>query len=90
LENLLHEETESTEILLPYFQSIDEENEITFENRRLLETAIRKLHSGVNNFYENVSDELQKIFLCYFEKLRTDGVEYDIYVGQFIVPHATF
>jgi len=56
----------------------------------LSETAIRKLNSAINNFYENASDELQKIFPCHFEKFRTDGVEYDIYVGQSIVPHAPF
>lgn len=90
LENLLHAEPESTEFLIPYFQSIDEENGIAFENRRLLEAAIRKLNSTVNNFYENASAELLKIFPCYFEKFRTDGVEYDIYVGQSIVPREAF
>ena len=86
LENQLHEEPETRETLLPYFQAIDEENGIAFENRRELETAIRQLNSAINNFYENTSGELQQIFPCYFEKFRTDGVEYDIYVGQSIAP----
>jgi hypothetical protein len=90
LENLLHTEPETSEILIPYFQSIDEENGRAFENRRLLEKAIKKLNSAVNSFYENASAELQNIFPCYFEKFRTDGVEYDIYVGQSIVPHEAF
>ncbi|HET7000233.1 MAG TPA: hypothetical protein VFI33_02945 [Puia sp.] len=90
LENLLHAEPESAEFLIPYFQAIDEENGIAFENRRLLETAIKKLNSTVNNFFENASVDLLNIFPCYFEKFRTDGVEYDIYVGQSIVPHAPF
>ncbi len=90
LENLLHAEPETTEFLIPYFQSIDEENGIAFENRRLLEAAIKKLNSTVNSFFENASVDLQNIFPCYFEKFRTDGVEYDIYAGQSIVPHAPF
>ena len=90
LENLLHAEPETTEFLIPYFQSIDEENGIAFENRRLLEAAIKKLNSTVNSFFENASVDLQNIFPCYFEKFRTDGVEYDIYVGQSIVPHTPF
>lgn len=90
LENLLHSEPEKAEILIPYFQSIDEENGIAFEHRRQLEVAIKKLNSTVNNFYENAAEELQKIFPCYFEKFRTDGVEYDIYVGQSISPHTAF
>ncbi len=90
LENLLRAEPESSEFLIPYFQSIDEENGIAFENRRLLEAAIRKLNSTVNSFFETASVDLLNIFPCYFEKFRTDGVEYDIYVGQSIVPHAPF
>jgi hypothetical protein len=90
LENLLHAEPEASEFLIPYFQSIDEENGIAFENRRLLETAIKRLNSTVNNFFENASEDLLNIFPCYFEKFRTDGVEYDIYAGQSIVPHAPF
>ncbi len=46
LENQLHEEPETREILLPYFQSIDEENGIAFENRRELELAIRAIKFG--------------------------------------------
>jgi hypothetical protein len=90
LENLLHAEPETIDALVPYFQSIDEEKGIAYENRRLLETAIRKINTTVNNFFENASDELQNIFPCYFDKFRTDGVEYDIYVGQSIVPHTPF
>jgi hypothetical protein len=90
LENLLHAEPETIETLTIYFQSTDEENGIAYENRRLLESAIKKLNSTVNNFFEKASEELLNIFPCYFEKFRTDGVEYDIYVGQSIVPHAAF
>ena len=89
-ENLLQAEPESTDFLIPYFQSIDEENGIAFENRRLLETTIKKLNSTVNNYFENASADLLNIFPCYFEKFRTDGVEYDIYVGQSIVPHEPY
>jgi len=90
LENILQTVPESSEFLIPYFQSIDEENGIAFENRRLLEAAIKKLNSTVNNFFEDASVDLLNIFPCYFEKFRTDGVEYDIYVGQSIVPHSPF
>jgi len=90
LENLLHKDPDTREIMLPYFQSIDEENGIAFENRRQLEAAMKQINSAVNNFYENASEELQQIFPCYFEKFRTDGVEYDIYTGQSIAPKSPY
>jgi hypothetical protein len=78
------------EIIDPYLQAIDEQNGIAFENRRRLEAAISNVNDIVNNFYESASSELQQIYPCYFEKFRTDGVEYDIYVGQSIAPKKPF
>src|SRR5690606_14511468 len=34
--------------------------------------------------------ELQSVYPNYFEKFRTDGVEFDIYVGQSIAPQIRF
>jgi hypothetical protein len=34
--------------------------------------------------------QLQRSYPCYFEKFRTDGVEYDIYTGQSIAPDRPF
>jgi hypothetical protein len=90
LENLVHSSPETAEALIPYFESTDEQKGVAFENRRRLEGAIGQINSVVNNFFENASGELQQIFPCYFEKFRTDGVEYDIYVGQSIAPNLPF
>jgi hypothetical protein len=37
-----------------------------------------------------MKDELQQSYPCYFERFRTDGVEYDIYIGQSIAPDKPF
>jgi hypothetical protein len=37
-----------------------------------------------------MKDELQLSYPCYFERFRTDGVEYDIYIGQSIAPEKPF
>ncbi len=42
--------------------------------------------SSVNNYFDMLKDEIQHSYPCYFEKFRTDGVEYDIYIGQSITP----
>ena len=39
---------------------------------------------------ELMKDEMQKAYPCYFEKFRTDGVEYDVYIGQSIAPEKPF
>lgn len=37
-----------------------------------------------------MKDEMQRAYPCYFEKFRTDGVEYDVYIGQAIAPEKPF
>ena len=36
------------------------------------------------------NEELQHSYPCYFEKFRSDGIEYDIYIGQSIAPNKRF
>ena len=70
----------------PYFKAIDETAGIAYQNRRQLESDIITVISSVNNYFDLLRDEVQQAYPCYFEKFRTDGVEYDIYIGQSITP----
>ncbi|MGN6291522.1 MAG: GAF domain-containing protein [Chitinophagaceae bacterium] len=75
-----------TAIADAYFSAIDEHQGEAFENRRALESSMTTVISSVNNYFEMLKDEIQQAYPCYFEKFRTDGVEYDIYIGQSITP----
>lgn len=46
--------------------------------------------NAVNKYLEKMQDEVQQAYPSYFEKFRTDGVEYDIYIGQSIAPLKPF
>lgn len=61
-----------------------------FKNRRSLESSIRLINTAVNAYLEMFNDEIQNSYPCYFEKFRSDGVEYDIYIGQSIAPKKPF
>jgi hypothetical protein len=69
-----------------YFEAIDEEKGAAYENRKRLEKSMSVVISAVNNYFDNLRGEIQHSYPCYFEKFRTDGVEYDIYIGQSITP----
>ena len=73
-----------------YFLAIDPETGIANESRRQLESSMNTVISSVNNYMEMMKDEIQVAYPCYFEKFRTDGVEYDIYIGQSIAPDKPF
>lgn len=59
-------------------------------NKNALETSMQLITQTVNKYFESEKDKLQESYPCYFEKFRTDGVEYDIYIGQSISPDKPF
>ncbi len=60
------------------------------ENRRAYEESLTAINSALNTYLEGEKDKLQSIYPHYFEKYRTDGVEYSIYIGQSIAPQNPF
>ncbi|MEO6550000.1 MAG: hypothetical protein ABIN94_18505 [Ferruginibacter sp.] len=73
-----------------YREALDEDEGATFANRRKLESSINIINSAVGRYLDLFSVELQSVYPCYFEKIRTDGAEYDIYMGQSIAPKTPF
>ncbi|HWK03977.1 MAG TPA: GAF domain-containing protein [Puia sp.] len=81
---------DTAEIIQPYLQAIDESAGIAFKHRRELEASIQLINKTINRQLESGKDEVQSTYPSYFEKFRTDGVEYDIYIGQTIAPDKPF
>ncbi|MCC8409039.1 hypothetical protein LJ707_08860 [Mucilaginibacter sp. UR6-1] len=73
-----------------YFSSVREESGIAYQRRRELETSMQLINTSVSHYLEKAQAMLQKSYPCYFSKFRTDGVEYDIYIGQSIAPEMPF
>ena len=79
-----------SEIIDKYFTAIDANNGVASVNRRELEESMTTIISAVNFYLEQMKGEIQNAYPCYFEKFRTDGLEYDIYIGQSIAPDKPF
>ena len=73
-----------------YYQAADEQTGAAHENRRQLEHSMEMITSAINNYLELFINEQKQSYPCYFEKFRTDGIEYDIYIGQSIAPDNPF
>ncbi len=54
------------------------------------ERSLQKINQVVKAEMNLFNAHIQEIFPSYFETFRTDGVEYDLYVGQSISPRNTF
>ena len=74
----------------PYLGAIDEQTGEAFNRRRELESCIQLINRTINEALEQTVPELQKSYPSYFEKFRTDGVEYDLYIGGSIAPDRQF
>lgn len=81
---------EAITLVQNYFASINPANGISFEYRRTLETSMQFINTSVSEYLDEAQQALQATYPCYFAKFRTDGVEYDIYIGQDIAPDVPF
>jgi hypothetical protein len=73
-----------------YFEKTNEQTGAFHKNCNEYETTIRKINQNITSYLEDEVKNLQRMYPFYFEKYRTDGVEYNIYIGQSIVPDKPF
>jgi hypothetical protein len=81
---------EAQEIIDNYFATLYDTKSILHRHRLEYEETISQINEEVLYFLENEEDVLQKSYPHYFEKYRTDGIEYNIYIGQSISPNNPF
>jgi len=89
LNNLKSIHPEVSLIVDRYFQLTSSEGK-TYQHRERYEKSLQMINVAVTRHLDDFNAELQNIFPCYFEKFRTDGVEFDIYLGQSIAPKLPF
>jgi hypothetical protein len=75
---------------LKYLQSVDPEHGHLFNHRRRFDQSIGMLNTAIEHFLVHEQDKIQQVFPHYFEKFRTDGIEYNIYIGETIAPRRNF
>ena len=81
---------QSSEVIDNYFDSIAQADGPAFKNRIELEISLQLINTRLNQYFENAQKELQQLYPIYFEKFRTDGVEYDMYIGQSLADGKSF
>jgi hypothetical protein len=68
-----------------YFE-VTSKGGIVYANRNQYERSMQCINGKINSMLNEFNASLQATYPCYFEKFRTDGVEFDIYLGQSIAP----
>ncbi len=73
-----------------YFGYLDPELGIVYRERKAYEDSVGMINNTISGYLEEQEKEAQKILPHYFEKYKTDGVEYDMYVGQSLLKKDRF
>ncbi|MBT8232860.1 MAG: hypothetical protein HKO66_09920 [Saprospiraceae bacterium] len=73
-----------------YESIIDPQLGIVYHKRKNFEKSVTKLNAVISEFMEKDEAEMQKVLPHFFEKYKTDGVEYNVYLGQSILQDGDF
>jgi hypothetical protein len=73
-----------------YFEQMDEQLGVVYRKRKDFEDSLTKINEEVADVLDKEQEKAQDVFPHYFEKYRTDGVEYNAYIGQSLVEDADY
>jgi putative methionine-R-sulfoxide reductase with GAF domain len=82
--------SELSEKVNVYMNRLDDNLKVVYERRKEYENSVTLLNDKLAKFLDNRQKQAQKMFPHYFERYKTDGVEYNMYIGQSITKNKTF
>lgn len=77
-------------VLKKYFNYLDPRLDIVYRQRRDYEDSVHQLNDMISHYIDKEVTKKQEILPHFFEKYITDGVEYNIYLGQSILQEGSF
>lgn len=73
-----------------YLENQDPDEGDFHSGRRAYETSLQSINKNLTYSFEKDIQGFQEMYPFYFEMYRTDGIEYNIYIGSSIVPNQRF
>jgi hypothetical protein len=73
-----------------YMSSLNKNLHVVYEERKAYEESVTKLNEKLADYLDTKQLEAQEMFPHYFERYKTDGVEYNMYIGQSLVKSKEF
>ncbi|PPK88028.1 hypothetical protein CLV84_0991 [Neolewinella xylanilytica] len=81
---------ELRELVADYLSHLDADLRLFYRVRRDYESSVNSLNRMIGDFLSERDQAAQKVLPHYFEKYKTDGVEYEMYVGQSLLKQHRF
>ncbi|WP_299824296.1 GAF domain-containing protein [uncultured Pontibacter sp.] len=73
-----------------YRSAINNPYKVVYNKRRAYEESMFMINETIATFLEREEEKAQQIFPHYFEKNKTDGLEYNIYIGASLLNNGNF
>lgn len=73
-----------------YFKALDPSIGTVNQHRKAFELSLNRINQIVGQYLDQDEIKIQSMFPHYFEKFKTDGIEYNIYIGQSLVKDRHF
>jgi len=90
LQHLQKGNAKAADIVGNYCSLVKDSKSYLYRNRNEYEVTLASINEAVLHYLSKQEEILQQSYPHYFEKYRTDGVEYNIYIGQSIAPGNPF
>lgn len=73
-----------------YFSLLDPQLGMLYRHRKEYEQSVTRINESLSKFLDKEQAAAQKVYPHYFERFVTDGLEFNIYMGQSITPRKKF
>lgn len=90
LRHLRDTDPDNKEKIDQYFLALDPDHGLVYQHRKAYEDSINLINDTISTFIDDEEATAQSMFPHYFEKYKTDGVDYNIYIGASLVHDQKF
>ncbi len=80
----LRRDDEMAKVVDKYRSMLDPQTGSVYELRKKFDTSVNVINKTLASLLDKKQEEAQQMFPHYFERYKTDGVEYNMYIGQSI------
>jgi hypothetical protein len=81
---------ELSKMITKYKNRLDPNLQVVYEKRKGYEKSVTLLNDKLATYLDEKQDEAQAMFPHYYERYKTDGIEYNMYIGQSLVKNKKF
>ncbi|WP_324671703.1 GAF domain-containing protein [Hymenobacter sp. GOD-10R] len=77
-------------VIAEYWANMDANLGILYKRRKAFEQSVMLLNDTISDYLDEEEEKAQQMYPHYFQRFKTDGVEYNIYMGASLVENKPF